>query len=539
MQTPFFWPLAVALLLLLVVQLWFIIRNSSLSSNRKWVRAGLNLLLWGIVTGYCLKLKWPTSRPATHALLVGDEVPKAFARQVQDSLGIKDRFNSQNVKADYDSITLVGQQFPTETLTQLSNTVVQWIPYNEPNQLQTICWKGMVRQGEMQRVTGQLFLSKKQKLRLLFGNQTLDSLMLNEGQNTFALQFPAFVQGRSQVVLQLGDEVLDTLRFFARPLRPITVQFILNNPDFESKTLANWLGKQGNTVSVSATLSKNISSELSINKAQKATTKTPADLFITEPSNAANATIRKAIANGKAVLFINLTNPETNVRAINQATGSRFQVRKTSSEAIISVGNGLNALAYRFGENLNQFDVSAYPIAVQQTQGRVGVSLLSETFPLALSGDSMAYNRVWRATLARLTPGEKDNIEIDAPVYRHIWQPIILNNPSRPQTNLRVGQDTLALTVSPLNPQSSTANSLFPQTGWQPVQDSLMIFVDMLNPTDPVTNRAVMRQFTRAHSAYREIRTLKNRTTTAEVPDWVWLILLLGCFTALWVEPKL
>ena len=539
MQTPFPWLIAVALLLLLVVQLWFIIRNGSLSRHRKWVRVGLNVLLWGVVSGYCLQLKWPVSSPATHVLLVGDEVPRAFYRQMQDSLGIKDYVNSQNIEANYDSVTLVGQQFPTETLTQLSNTAVQWIPYNAPNQLQTIRWKGIVRQGEMQRITGQVSSSEKQQLRLRFGNQTLDSLVLHEGENSFALAFPAFARKRTQVMLQLGDDVLDTLRFFTRPLRPITVQFILDSPDFESKTLANWLGKQGNTVIVSATLSKNISSELSINKAKKATAKTPPDLFITEPANASNVTIRKAIADRKAILFINLTNSEADVRAINQATGSRFQVRKTANKTVIPVGNGLNALPYRFVENLNQFAISGYPIAVQQTQGRVGISLLSETYPLALSGDSVAYNRVWKSVLAQLMPDEADNIEIDAPVYQQIRQPITRNNPSRPQTNLRVGHDTLALTVSPLNLQSANANLLFPETGWQPVQDSLAVFVNELKSADNVANRAVVQQFMRAHSQDMATRSQKNRTATAELPDWVWLVLLLICFTALWVEPKL
>ena len=538
MQTPFSWFITAALLLLLLVQGWFIVRNKTLSKSRKWVRAILNVLLWCVVAAYAMQFTWPVSRPATHALLVGDEVPGAVARRVQDSLGIQDRFNGKNFNPEYDSVTLLGQQFPTETLTQLSNARVQWMPYDEPDRLQDIRWKGMVRQGEMQRVTGRIGSTRKQVLRLRFGSQTLDSLVLQPGENSFALQFPAFTRGRSQAVMQLAGEVLDTLRFYARPRHPIPVQFILNNPDFESKTLANYLGEQGNMVNVSATLSKDISSELRINNAPKLTAKTPPDLFITEPVNAANASIRKAIADGKAVLFINLTNPETDVRTINQATGSRFQVRKMANVATVPVGNGLNALPYRFADYLNQFAVAGYPVAVQRGNGKVGVSLLSETFPLALSGDSLTYARVWQATMTQLMPDETDNIQVGAPVYQRLLQPITLNNPARPQTTLRLGQDTLILTPLPLNPQSATAHSLFPAMGWQPVQDSLAVFVSPLTPTDPVANRAIVRQFMRTHSAYSGVQKQKEKTTTAEVPDWGWLLAFLVCFTALWAEPK-
>ena len=262
--------------------------------------------------------------------MIGDDVPASFARQVKDSLHIQDSFTSRNLKDDYDSLTLVGQRFPIETLTQLSKSAVQWVPYTQPDQLQAIHWKGIVRQGEFQQVTGRILSSKKQVLRLRFGKQTLDSMSLHEGNNAFALRFPAFSRGRSQSELVLdGTTTLDTIRFFARPTEPLTVQILLNSPDFESKTLADWLGKQGHTVQVVTTLSTNIRSNVSINKAGKAGGKTTPDLIITEPANAANAALRKAVADGQSVsCSLTCTNPETDCRAINQALGSRWQVRK-------------------------------------------------------------------------------------------------------------------------------------------------------------------------------------------------------------------
>ncbi len=541
---PINWLIALALLILLTGQFWLIAHNQSLSSNRKSLRTGLNLLLWLLVVGYLLQLHWPVQRSPTHALLVGDDVPATFYRQIKDSLHIQDSFTSQNLKDDYDSVTLAGQQFPTETLTKLSNSSVQWVPYSKPDQLQDIHWKGVVRQGEIQRVTGRIQSSEKQLLRLRFGSQTLDSVALNKGDNTFALQFPAFSRGRSQCELVLGGTTpLDTIRFFSRLTEPLSVQILLNNPDFESKTLADWLGKQGHTVQVTTTLSKNINSNVSINKVGKSARKTTPDLIITEPTNAASVTVKKAIAEGKSVLFINITNPETDSRAINQALGSQWQVRKISNEPVILVGNGLNALPYRFRDNLNQLSVSGYPVAVQQTTqngfaGRVGISLLQETFPLSLSGDSVAYNRIWTAVLARLSHSDKGSIQVNAPVYSGLQQEISVNNSGSSSPFMLVGQDTVSVARSPINERSAMGSSLFGHAGWQSVQDSLAIYVNAHNSTDAVANRQLISQFMLARSLDQLGTKPLTRTITAQLPNWAWLLLIVACLTALWVEPK-
>lgn len=536
-SSPVSWLLLLALVGLLLVQLWLIRSNQSLPANRKALRLGLNLLLWGILVAYVVQPHWPVEHPATHVLLVGNDVPAAVARRVKDSLHLKDSFTARNLKNQYDSVTLLGQQFPPEVLTRLSQSALRHIPYNQPDHLQQIHWKGMVRQGEMQRVVGQLTASEAQPLRLRFGNKTLDSLMLQPGPNRFTMQFPAFARGQSEVELVLGqDAPLDTLPFYTRPTTPLTVQFLLNSPDFESKTLAGWLGKQGHTVDVSASLSKNISSSLRFNKSDKASGQTPPDLVITEPANAGNPIIRKAVADGKAVLFINLTEPEQDSRTINQAVGSRWQAQKISNEPAITVGNGLTALPYRFADQLNQFSVGGFPVFVQQTAGRIGVSLLSETYPLSLSGDTLTYNRLWTAVLARLSRPEKNTVQAEAPLYQGLEQTIYVNNPTTALRSIRVGTDTVQLSYSPLNERSAEGTSLFGQRGWQTVQDSLALYV---SGPDGLRDRQLVEQFVRAHTHFQSLGKSSEEKPTTQIPDWLWLTLLIACFTALWLEPKL
>ena len=534
---PFTLATALGLLALLVIQVWLIGRNTTLSPVRKTLRAALNGLLWLVLVGYVLQIGWSADRPATHALLIGDDVPAVEARTAQDSLGIQDWFTARTFKSPYDSVTLVGQDFPTETLARLSQSVVRWIPYDQPGRVRELRWKGIVRQGEMQRVTGQIRSNGKQLLRIQYGNQTLDSLMLTKGNNTFTLQFPVFGRGRTQTELLLEDKLLDTIRFYGRPTAPLLVRFVLGNPDFESKTLADWLGKQGHSVQVSTTLSTNVRSRVDINNFQKGPDRKP-DVIVTDPANAADAPVPNAIADGKAVLFINLTNPPTDVTAINRALGTRWQVRRTSNQETVPAGNNLTALPYQFTGRPNQFAVPGYPVAMQQTAGRVGVSLLNETFPLSLRGDSIAYSRIWSAIMARLQPPQKNNVLVDAPLFSGLPNEISINSPVMSTPTLRAGEDTIQLTQSPLNRQSATGSLLTRQTGWQPVQDSLSVWVERTVRNNPAAARQMVSQFMMAHSKHRFASTGPTHRTGEALPGWVWLTLFLCCLTALWVEPK-
>jgi hypothetical protein len=541
---PITWGIALGLLILLSVQLWFVVNNQTLSSSRKLVRSVLNSLLWLVLVGYLLQISWTIDRPATHVLLVGEEVPAAYARTVQDSLHIRERLTAPSLKTAYDSVTLVGQDFPIETLARLSQSVVRWIPYTEPGQFQELRWKGIVRQGELQRVSGRIQSPGRQLLRLQYGNRTLDSLVVRSGTNNVKLQFPAFGLGRTQVEVILGKETLDTLRFFGRPTTPLRVQFVLDNPDFESKTLADWLGKQGHSVQLSTTLAKNVRSSVGINTSSKGASKKP-ELVVTDPANAASSVVRTAIADGKAVLFINLSTPSTDIAVINRALKTRWQIKRISTQETVPMGSNLTAHPFQFGPTSNQFAVAGYPIAIQQTAGRVGVSLLNETFPLVLSGDSITYSRIWQAVLAKLQPATKNNVLIDAPVFSSIPTDIRVNNPAIYAPLLGIGADTVRLTPSALNTQSAMGRLLTPKAGWQAVQDSLAVYVEPATVQSSLAARQVVAQFMRAHSTYEMLKNQTGKSSSGReaqsetVPNWAWLTLFLICLTVLWVEPKI
>lgn len=536
-MTPIFFYSLLALLAL--IQTWFLARNRTLTGARKAVRAGLNLLLWLVLLGFVWQPGWTSHLDTTHVLLVSDEVPGTVARQVQDSLHIRERVSATTIKPELvDSVTLLGQQFPSALLARLSRQTLRWAPFNEPDKPIELRWKGVVRVGEEQRIQGAILSTKRQKLAVRFGNQVVDSLWLSAGQQSFTLRFPALAKGRTETVLLLGNEAVDTVRFFAQGTRPLNIRFVLNTPDFETKTLADWLGRQGNRVELSSNLSTGIEATLQINTSAKQATKnsnaTP-DLVITEPGLVGQPLVRKALAERKSVLVLNITNPQSEAITINRAMGTNWRFRKVSNEETIPAGNDLTALPYQFAPGLNQFDIQGYPVAMQAVGGKVAMSLFSETFPLKLSGDSVAYARIWNSVLAKLQPVQVDNLVVDGPVLPARRQVLLLNNPSAQPTQLRLANDTVSTTPVVLNTQSFTTQYRFTKSGWQTLADSAEVFVEdsLANPSQRINSWLV------AHNRYQTGSFRVAPTREQRIPSWLWLVLILSCLTALWIEPKL
>jgi hypothetical protein len=526
--------------LLLAMQLWLLVfRYKSTLTARVYLRLGLNILLWLVVLAFVLQPFWLSSRANHIGLAFGREVTDDLREEITDSLGrgrVMDPGNARDAEAlpGIDTLLLMGQSFSKQTFNNLTlaiaKPVLKWIPFYAPDQVYNLSWKAVVRKGEMQTVTGSIKSDREQQLRLCFGDITLDSVKLTKGERSFRLTAPAFVQGRSIFTLKIGNTVLDTLHFFARASKPLSFEFMLESPDFESRSLATWLGKNGHPVVYTTTLSKDLRSTQSINKA-----KTP-DILITDATNASGALVKKTLAAGKSVLFINLAEPLADVSRINTALGSYFTLKRTSQQQEVVVSNGLSAFPYMFSDFARQIKVPKMPVAVEKLNGQVAVSLLNETFPLLLSGDSIAYQRVWNSVLTEVHPSLVENISVTAPVIFGMPIEIGLNNFQSLPELFRIGNDTIFPSRSPLNELSYSARFRPTQSGWISMADSSgsELFVAQQSFDEP----GKMRDFISAHN--KELRT-KNGSDAVRhsISPWIWFSLLLVCFSAVWLETKL
>ncbi|MCF0073909.1 hypothetical protein LZD49_25740 [Dyadobacter sp. CY261] len=529
-----------ALLVLLVVQCGFVYTRHR-NSGRFGIRLILNGLLWLSMVAWLLDPTFKLAGKSRIGLLAAENVPADVVTRFRDSLGGAEIISTGRIgTSDVDTLVVLGQEFDQKVLAAIQQLpripALQWNPYFAPDQMSDLHWKGILGKGELQRIDGRIQSSQQQILQIKYAGRTLDSVMLNKGDNRVRLTFPAFSEGRTTTTLHLNDLAIDTLRYFARPEAKLTVRFLLDNPDFETRNLANWLGRNGHSVSYDATLSKNIQSRLNINRAKEP------DLIVTIPANASNAAVKKAVSTGKSALFVQMGGPVGNLfaelRSINQALGAHFQAIKISNEESVALSPVLSALPFRFQMHGYQTHAVHYPLAVENINGKVAVSLLNETFPMQLSGDSIAYASVWNEIFAWTRPARGLTLSADAPVFKNVPAVMHLNNFQQIPRWLEIRSDTAFTKTSVLNAHSAEVTFLPVRDGWQSLNDSLGTEL-YVQDYSPLKYAAQMQHFVRS-AEETGVKTLSgNRAdVTRKLPGWVWFAWLMVCLTALWIEPK-
>lgn len=507
-------------------------------SGRLGIRLILNALFWISLLVWLSDPYFQSNAGAKTGLLIAGNVPSGVAGRIRDSLSRAEPIHTDEIaNGPVDTLIIVGQEFDEglfASVRQWKNVpVLHWEPWFAPDALHDLQWKGVLHRGQVQQIEGSIQLSDKKTLQVRYAGRTLDSVMLNAGKNHFRLAFPAFSEGRTTTTLDLDGQTIDTLRFFTRPGQKLTVSFLLDNPDFETRNLATWLGKQGYSVLYESLLSRSIRSKLNINRA------TEPDLIVTSVSNAANAVVRKAVNTGKSVLFLQLGDPVTDLRTINNALGTRFQAAKISNEESEPVSGTLTAQPFRFEPNSFQMRAPHYPVAIENTTGKIAVSLLNETFPMQLSGDSIAYGKVWNEILAYARPAQAPVIEWDAPVFQNVPVTVHLNNFQPIPRFLTVGEDTVVTITSALNDRSAAATFLPVRSGWQSLHDSLNTEV-YVQDYSPLRYASLMQQFIQSTQELNAATGIKGSgVSTRKLPGWAWFTWLMLCLAALWIEPKL
>lgn len=502
---------------LLLIQLWGLFRKKTLSRKQLTVKLSLNVLLWLALLLFMIQTKWQSSENHASVLVYSDSSKTKRIKEIQDSLKIKRAINYKDFKQKWSDfanreIYLLGQDAEPELLSNLSEKSVSWIP--DLGEIKELNWEGIIRRGSLQIVSGKIEVENPATLKIKYADQTLDSLKLDEGFTSFDLKFPVFSEGRNEVGLFLGETELQKIRFFVIPSAELSVLLLLENPDFESKVLAEWLGRQGYKVQVITEVAKSSVQQSDVNVSKKVFSP---DVFITTTSMAGDSRVKKA---GKNVFFMGLAEPVSESQLINRNLGTQFSLKRISSDDAVVVDKDLTALPYQFNVRSDQRVLKDLPVAYQKK--KVVLSLLNETFPLKLAGDSIQYDRIWAETFALFSPF--DSLSIQAPIFKDVSTEIR----SVGVNDLYPISDSLSLSASVINPESKSRRYRFREAGWQKVNDSLEVFVEDANAKSYleewlINNRA------QSSTSGKEMQTVPNR---------IWFLIVLLCLTALWVEPK-
>lgn len=460
------------------------------------------------------------------------QISDPFLEKTKDSLALETVISPSKYQKEFKDknlqLHLLGQNFEPEFLSQLASKNLTLFPEFKKNTLQNINWRGVLYQNENQEINGLIDLGKPSMLKIKFGLQTIDSVKLDKGLKTFSLSFPSFSIGKTGLKLTLNDELITEIKYYSRPNPKYKILVLAENPDFETKTLSEWLGKNGHSVNVETMVTKNTQNKTTINpnKSDKY------NLVFTTPSRLTNPICIKTLKNGGGVFVYNVS--EKDMPIINKSLSESFDIKRISIENELQLSNDLVGMPFTFKENKAQQKFEKWPIAISQK--RVGLSLISETYPLILSGDSITYRKIWGSVLQFLQPIQINNIEIKAPILLNQFSTLKFNNFEKAQGIFRTKSDTIYTKTSPINDNTSIGKYVFRKPNWQTINDSLEVFVNEISTADQYFLQT--KNILNSYNTFQNGEQSERHNESEILPDWLRLLISLALFIVVWIEAK-
>jgi hypothetical protein len=502
--------------------------------KRKGLKIALHVLLILSLLNLLFPFSWYVEAKSGKIIVAKENVPTEVINRISDSLKTKAIFTESEIKsrikenADWlkniGQVYVVGNDFETKFLSDLVPNSISFIPYFEKDSIQNLKYPAVAQQGEAVEVWGKI--ANIGTLTAKSGNTTLDSILTNG--NVFRLSFPVLGIGRNEFELFFNQKPIETLEIFSFRPKPLNVLMLLENPDFESKTLANWLAKNGHTVEIKTQVAKDIKSSTKINK--------PAadfDLLVIHPSDLRNAITKSFSNQNKSVLVMGLNNPADDLPNINKNLGTAFSIKKISSESEIETNERALAFPYLFDKNNRVKTLNGELMAAENQ--KIGVSLYSETYPLYLSGDSLGYANIWQKIIRQIYPSQKDIYDIKAPIIRGLSQKITLVNATKSVDKLVTPtKDTLLFTQSEFYESIFEGSLSFQKQGWQKLNDSLEVFV-----TNKKEYAEAKRTSEYVNSFAETVIGSKAERIEKEISLWWRFAFAIFIFGFIWLEQKL
>jgi hypothetical protein len=522
--------LIILLTILLAIQLYWILHQKNL--KRKYLKLILNILLWLSIV---ILIFPPMSKNDENLVNIGikdEKVSANFEKKIKDSLNLKTVVSPSKFEMEFakenEEIKLIGQNFDPAFLSLLTDRKVELFPEFKQNEIQNLNWRAVLFQNETQTVNGFIDLEKAGTVKLKYGGQILDSVKLEKGKQHFNLTFPSFSLGKTSVNIDFDEVTIAEIKYYSRSSPKLKILVLAENPDFETKMLSEWLGKNGHTVDVETLITKNTQNKTNINQ-NKAVNY---NIVFTTPERLSNTICQKTLKAGGSVFVYNLL--ENDLSLVNKSFSENFGIQRISQETEAKLPKDLIGIPFGFKENKNHQKFYKWPISVSNK--RVGVTLISETYPLLLSGDSITYRQIWGNVLQFLQPVRKNNIEIAAPIVRDLWTNIKFNNFDNSSVVFKAINDTIFTKISPINSNTRIGKYVFRQADWQKINDSLEVFVEVASV--PYLSFIQTKSIINSYDSKMNANTSQKNKSISILPDWLRLFLCIMLFIVVWIEAK-
>jgi len=525
----FVWIFGVVILVLIGL-LVFRIQKGNFSPRRKVLKQLLNSFFLLALLFFIVNPVWETARNSDPVLIISEDLEKAALNFWKDSLGVRKVISISDFNSNSDSVILLGKDFPKEFRYALRAKSLNWIIPNSDQELGFLDFKGILRQGERQEIQGRMPLKTGSILSILQAGNELETQVLEQDQDTFQFDLAVSVLGRNDWEIRLDKQLVVTLRFFVQPAERLSYQLQFGFPNPEIRTLSRYLIGKGEQVQEEIQLSKNT---------ELFTEKQPLDsidVFIIDPSQIPDSKIKSQVERGASVLLINVNDPDADLKDLNKAFGTDFGVSAKAGLEFQVLENGLEALPFEWKASASQRLLVENAVAIRQIgNSKIGVSLLKASFPLAQSGDSVGYDKIWNQILGELQPESKANWKVSAPVFESQIFPIEFNGEDS-LLFLDFGSAQYAWSQSLINPNSKQIAWLANESGWQQINPELEFYVNQSTDFPMVLAQQERADFLQSKvwlSTSPKISDAKK-----SMPFWAWGLIFMVLLTALWLEPK-
>lgn len=523
------WIFIAVIMTLLAVQLLWITKRT-LSPARKWLKSILNAALLFALTGYLLQPVWKSSRSEEGILVVSNSISNEKIRYWKDSLKLKEAIRFDTYRGEGNPVYLLGSEFSQLDLMKFKNKKLHWIQEENAGELSFLSWKGVLRQGETQTIAGKLVVEDSAHLVLSQAGVELAEAFLKAGPSDFKFQLPVSLIGRNELDLHANDSLVGKVRYFSTAPVPIKFTVQLAFPGAEVRFLIQFLTSTGHAVNEEIKVSKNTTIHASA--ASDST-----QFIIIDPAQLSDATIKSAIEAGASVLLMNLGDVYQDIARLNKLVKSNFEVTRTSNAESRAVQPDLDSEPFQFAPKVVQEVLLGNSVTIQQVgNSKIGVSLLKETYPIKLSGDSLRYRAIWEEILGAMRPESTKAVEIMEPFFVGLPHYISIYQETYEADFVVFGADTLYLQQSLVNPYGKSGSLVTSASGWIKMADSLEVYVYAPDEWPSLHAAKLRSDFLTGRSGNSTLP--EEQLVKKQISDWVWYGLFLGLFALLWLEPK-
>lgn len=525
------WLFAFAFGVTLAFQLFWIFRTD-LSSFRKAIKSALNTLFVIILIAYVFQPNWSSDSPEKAILVHSSAYSKDEIRFWKDSLNVKTAVELSRFQGEGNPVYLLGSDFSQAELLKIGNKQIQWISDIEYSSIYFLEWKGILKEGEIQKLNGKIESKDSLKISLKQEDEVISKTGSDANSGTFSLEFPAKVLGRNELELLVNDSVIGSVNFFVHASKPIQYSLQFAFPDAEIRILTEYLINSGEQVNEQIGISENAvirSGDAESDSLQ---------FLIIDPAQLSKKSTQEAIEKGVSVLVINGSDAAKDVMAINKVLGTNFNAKRVSNEESRVVEEDLEVAPYVFEPLVAQKLLFENAVAIQQIgNSKVGLSLLGKTFPIKLSGDSMRFQAIWEKILGAMIPQESGAVNLNLPVFTGLQARIEVNQAVFEKNFIRIESDSVFLQPSLVNPFSKSGSFISLDSGWLSVADSLEFYSYAADKWSSLKAAKLKADFFTMNS--KKDISVAVSISVYHVPDWLWYVLFLLLLTLIWLEPKI